>query len=234
MAEPKPYPFYVPIERAFAEVVTGLEDPAFTMRLLESTGRLSHKSGESKSEESADKFVRMLVKLGHESVLEHRTVTVRVVCDRAMSHQWVRHRLASFTQESQRYVRYDVGDIVYIDPEFRSATDGKRWTASAATLLDAPADIRFCYEAFGMSCKHATQFYKSLRDRGAAPEDARAVLPNATKTEFVITANLREWRHIFKERCAPGAQHTIRRVMIGLLHQFAEALPACFDDICMT
>ena len=196
---------------ADAKIVHGAENPSETMRLFETIGRISHLSGESKSDESAGKFVRMLVRLGHESVLEHSSVTVLVECDRAMAQQWTRHRLAAYTMESQRYVNYK--SISFIDPEFRDTVD------SAVT------------DEFHKSCAAAAVQYQKLREAGAPPEDARAVLPNCTKTTFYTTANLRAWRHIFLMRCAPGAQHNIRRVMTSLLSEFYSAFPDVFYDL---
>ena len=219
--------------RATARVVRGLEDPGASLRFLETVGRVSHMSGESAGCGSADKFVRMLVRLGHESVLEHVSVTVKVTCDRAMSQQWMRHRLAAYTQESQRYVGYDSVAIVFVDPEFRSAFDKApiRYTYAARNAPETPPDVREMYEQWGFACKQCAIDYGALRARGAPPEDARSVLPNCTSTQFYCTANLREWRHIFKERCAPGAQHNVRRVMVELLSEFKEKLPAAFGDI---
>jgi thymidylate synthase (FAD) len=219
--------------RANAKVVRGLEDPNEALRFLETVGRVSHMSGESASCGSADKFVRMLIRLGHESVLEHVNVTVKVTCDRAMSQQWMRHRLAAYTQESQRYVGYDSVAIVFVDPEFRSAFDKvpKRYTYAERNSPETPPDIREMYEQWDFACRQCAIDYGALRGRGAPPEDARSILPNCMSTSFYCTANLREWRHIFKERCAAGAQHNVRRVMLELLSDFEAQLPSVFADL---
>ena len=197
------------MQLAKAEIVRGLEDPAGVMRFLETVGRICHDSGPSRDAESADKFIRMLVRLGHTSVLEHVDVTVRVECDRAMAMQWTRHRLASYTMESQRYVKYDDG-VLFIDPEARKSSQ------QSEILLRS-------------ACDDAQERYQGLLQAGWPAEDARAVLPNCTKTVFYTTANLRSWMHFFEMRCAPGAQHNIRRVALELLKQMADKLPAVFQ-----
>jgi thymidylate synthase (FAD) len=207
---------------ANAKIVSGLENPSQVMSLLETIGRISHASGPSKSLETADKFVSMLIRLGHESVLEHVSVTVLVECDRAMAQQWTRHRLAAYTMESQRYVSYK-DDLSFIDPEFRVGTT--YYTESE------PGEAAELYSNLNSACILAKEEYQLLRDGGAPPEDARAVLPNCARTLFYTTANLRSWRHIFNERCAPGAQHNIRRVMKDLLKQFHTLLPVVFQDL---
>jgi len=217
------------IKTASVSIVYGLENPQAVMHLLETAGRISHASGDSKSDASAESFVRMIIKLGHESVLEHACITVRVVCDRATAQQWLRHRLASYTMESQRYVSYK--EIDFIDPEFKDA-DGTMWTFDEVDdNLSAPAGIKAMYGAFEDSCCESTKKYRELRDMKVPPEDARSVLPNCTKTVFFSTANIRSWRHFFNERCQPAAQHNIRKLALSLLDQMHSKLPACFQDI---
>lgn len=167
---------------------------------IERIGRVCYQSTDKIAPGSADKFVRALIKRGHESVLEHVSVTVRFITDRAVSHQLVRHRLASFAQESQRYVKYD--DVTFID---RGVPKG--WLG------------RF------------EEYYRDLIENGAKPEEARAVLPNCTKTEIIVTANCREWRTIFKLRCDKAAQSDIRTLMCGLRDEMAERCSAVFGDL---
>lgn len=204
----------VTIEHASVTVVDGLENPVEVLGKLETIGRLCHdSSGTSpQSYETSDRFVRMLVKLGHESVLEHHSVTVFVTCDRATSHQWVRHRLASYTQESQRFV--ETGSFVIIDPEFADSPPGKR---ALETLISA--------------AEMARANYMSLRASGVQKEDARSVLLNASRTRFYTTANLRQWRHFLAVRCAKDAQHNIRCLALDLLNKMHAALPAVFYDL---
>ena len=217
-----------------AEIVAGLERPADVMSLIETIGRASHASGESKDAASARRFVSMLIRLGHESVLEHCSVTVRVECDRAMAQQWTRHRLAAYTMESQRYVKYGGEDLRYVDPEL--SFGAARWTLSSLQQQqnDDPA-VRDAlipmYESLIKFCRGSSEHYVALLQSGVAPEDARAILPNCTRTVFYTTANLRSWRHFFGERCCVGAQHNIRRVARELLGQFHSLLPEVFEDL---
>jgi thymidylate synthase (FAD) len=149
-------------------------------------------------------------------VLEHISVTVKFVCDRGVSHEIVRHRLASYSQESTRYCNYSKGDfngeITVIEPCF---------------LVPGTAGYDMWYKA----CQMAEQYYFSMLDWGCTPEEARAVLPNSLKTELVMTANLREWRHFFKLRASKAAHPQMRELTVPLLGEFKEKIPVVFDDI---
>lgn len=179
------------------------------LKSIEKAGRTCYKSENRITEESAKAFVRMLIERGHESVLEHESITVRFVCDRSISHEIVRHRLASYSQESQRYVRYN-GDIEFINPHMPNAK---------------------AYEAWYESCERAEATYKELLSYGVQPQQARSVLPNSTKTEIVMTANLREWRHFLKLRTATAAHPQMRELTVPLLKELQQRIPVVFDDI---
>lgn len=180
-----------------------------TLKRIEHAGRTCYKSEKRITDESAKAFVRMLIERGHESVFEHESVTVRFVCDRGVSHEIVRHRLASYSQESQRYVRYN-GDIEFINPRMPNAK---------------------AYEAWQELCERAEETYKELLSYGVQPQQARAVLPNSTKTEVVMTANLREWRHFLKLRTATAAHPQMRELTVPLLEELQRQIPVVFDDI---
>lgn len=153
---------------------------------------------------------KLLNNYKHESVFEHSHLTVRFIVDRGVSHELVRHRIASFSQESTRYCRY-AGDVVFIEPHW---------------FKEAPGHNEARFLSFlGL----AEETYHSMLQSGLTPQDARAVLPNATKTEIVVTANFREWRHIMKLRTAAPAHPEMRRVMIPLLAKFREQIPVIFD-----
>ena len=184
-------------------------DGAEMLKRIEKAGRTCYKSENRITAESATAFVRMLIERGHESVLEHESITVRFVCDRGISHEIVRHRIASFSQESQRYVRYN-GDIEFINPHMPNAK---------------------AYEAWKELCERAEETYKELLSYGVQPQQARAVLPNSTKTEVVMTANLREWRHFLKLRTATAAHPQMRELTVPLLHELQRQIPVVFDDI---
>jgi thymidylate synthase (FAD) len=181
---------------------------------LEKAGRTCYKSEDRIAPESARKFIASIIKRGHETVIEHASVTVRVICDRGVTHEIVRHRLASYSQESTRYCDYGGVDIQFIDPCFYEVPGREEeyqvWYAAMIAAEDA---------------------YKRLRALGSLPQEARSVLPNSLKTEIVMSANLREWRHFFKLRAAAGAHEQMREVAIPLLKMFKEAIPVVFDDL---
>ena len=188
---------------------------ATMLQSIEFAGRVCYKSEDKITRESTSRFVRDIVQVKHhESVIEHISVTVRFVVDRGVSHELVRHRLASFSQESTRYCNYSKdkfdGQLTFIHPFF---------FAGAA------------YVAWEEACLQAERSYLYLLKIGRSPQEARSVLPNSLKTEVVMTANLREWRHIFKLRTAKAAHPQMREVMIPLLIDFRVALPELFDDI---
>ena len=184
--------------------------PKDVLKTIESIGRTCYKSEDKITETSAKDFVKMIMRSGHESVIEHISASVRFVTDRAVTHELVRHRLCSFSQESQRYVRYN--DIEFIRPVW--------WN-------DEGVELAYWIN----SCKYAEQCYKSMLANGAKPEQARSVLPNSVKTEIVVTANLREWRHIFKLRTSKRAYGQIRSLMLNCLSDFKKEISVIFDDI---
>jgi len=181
---------------------------------IEKAGRTCYKSEAKITKDSTDAFIKMIIKRGHESVLEHEKITARIVCDRAVSHEIVRHRLASFSQESTRYVNYKEG-IEVIKPPF--AGNKRERTGKEV--------------AWTHQMNAAERTYKALLDWGCTPQIARSVLPNALKTEIVVTANLREWRHILNLRCSPAAHPQIREISFMLLKGFMEKVPVIFNDI---
>lgn len=183
---------------------------------IEEYGRTCYKSEDHITDESADDFVRRILRKGHESVIEHEKLTARIICDRGVSHELVRHRLASYSQESTRYCNYSKGkfgkELVFIRPCF--------WT-----------DDSLQYHLWRSAMSTAEGVYMYLLENGAKPEEARSVLPNSLKTEVVMTANLREWRHFFRLRCAPAAHPQMREIANQLLAQAYAALPVIFEDV---
>lgn len=194
------------------EASYSIETPIYgagILKRIEKAGRTCYKSEDRITAESAEAFVRTLIERGHESVLEHESIAVRFICDRGISHEIVRHRLASYSQESQRYVRYN-GDIEFINPHMPNAK---------------------AYEAWQELCERAEETYKELLSYGVQPQQARSVLPNSVKTELVMTANLREWRHFLKLRTAKAAHPQMRELTVPLLKELQERIPVVFDDI---
>lgn len=183
--------------------------------LVEEAGRTCYKSETKGTVEGAEKFIRGIIKRGHESVIEHFTITVRVITDRGTTHQIVRHRLASYSQESTRYCNYSKdkfgNEITVIKPNFNEdSLNYKNWKAC---------------------CEDSEIAYLHLLGDGATPEQARAVLPTCLKTELVMTMNAREWRHFLKMRLDKAAQKEIRDLSQMILDQFKEKYPVFFEDI---
>lgn len=187
--------------------------------ILELAARTCYKSEDNISQGSAESLLKRIIKAGHESVLEHASISVRIVCDRGVTHELVRHRLCSFSQESTRYANYGKekfgGEITVIRPCFweKGSSEYGRWE-----------------EAMGQ-CEKA---YLSLLSAGAKAQEARSVLPNSLKADIVMTANLREWRHIFKVRCSRASHPQMRQIMLPLLMTFNRKVPVVFDSLART
>lgn len=186
------------------------------LKSIERAGRTCYKSEDKITADSARKFVAGIVKSGHESVIEHEKITVRIICDRGVTHEIVRHRIASYSQESTRYCNYSAdkfgNELTFIQPFYWNENQDKMglWLRSMF---------------------FAEKMYMKLIELGATPQEARAVLPNSLKTEIVVSMNLREWRHFFKVRCSPAAHPQMREVAIPILKKFKEIIPVVFDDI---
>ncbi|MFZ5987506.1 MAG: FAD-dependent thymidylate synthase [Bacillota bacterium] len=191
------------------------------LKHIEKAGRVCYKSEDRTTNTSAAEFVRKIIKNGHEAVIEHYSITVKVICDRGVTHEIVRHRLASYSQESTRYCNYGKdkfsNQITYIEPCFWDVNteDGKRKYDLWKSVME------FCEKK-----------YMELLEAGATPQEARSVLPNSLKTELVMTMNLREWRHFFKLRTAAASHPQMREIAVPLLNKFKELVPVVFDDIC--
>lgn len=191
-------------------------DGAAILRKIEMCGRTCYKSENKITDSSAEQFVRNIIQRGHESVLEHVNITVKFICDRGVSHEIVRHRIASYSQESTRYCNYSNeqfgSEITVIEPCFLAR--------------DTPG-----YSKWWLACKQAEEAYFDLLDYGCSPQEARAVLPNSLKTEVVMTANLREWRHFLRLRTSTAAHPQMREVACILLGKLKAKIPVVFDDI---
>jgi len=196
---------------------------------IEKAGRTCYKSENKITNDSAEKFAEMLIERKHESVLEHEKITVKIICDRGVSHELVRHRIASFSQESTRYCNYSKdkfdNQLTFIIPcWFNDIEEGEFTSVITAPSID-PEIIWL------RAMSWAEISYNKLIGRGWVPQQARSVLPNSLKTEIVITANLREWRLIFKQRTAKAAHPQMREIMQPLLNKFKIKIPVIFNDI---
>lgn len=197
--------------------VDGIEE----LKKIERAARTCYKSEDKITEDgsSASKMVAGLIKSGHEAMLEHGGLTVRFVCDRGVSHELVRHRMASFAQESTRYCNYSKDKF------------GNELTFVMPTLYKDDFMEDEAWNCWVETMKKCEESYMKLIKMGVSPQMARSVLPNSLKTEVVVTANWREWRHILSLRCAPDAHPDIRCLMIDLLEELHDKIPVLFDDI---
>lgn len=208
------------------------------LKIIEWSGRTCYKSEDKLKPGSEEKFVRMIIKNGHHAMLEHASASYRVICDRGVTHEIVRHRLFSYAQESTRYCNYK-GGVTYILPP---------WIRIPGKMLAWELDVfddRLCFEdeGHGSSIPFAPEIiswfkllqsaeatYIRLLSIGWTPQQARSVLPNALKTEIVITGNLREWRHFFKLRCSPKAHPQMQEIANMILKDIRERIPVVFDE----
>lgn len=200
---------------------TILQWPDHALELTEIAARNCYKSEDKIGPGSAEKMVRHIIDSKHDSCLEHCSVTVRIVCDRGVLAELTRHRIASFSVESTRYANYSKdkfgNEITVIKPCFWADLDDG-FNASKYTLWERSME----------ACERA---YLDLLKSGATPQEARSVLPNSLKTDIVMTANLREWIHIFNLRCAKNAHPQAREITLPMLDEFNRRLPVVFGGV---
>lgn len=186
------------------------------LRKIERAGRVCYKSEERITPDSAKAFIQNILKSGHESVIEHEKVSVRIICDRGVTHEIVRHRMASYSQESTRYCNYAKdkfgNELTFIKPCFweEGSEEYQRWAQMMQKIEDT---------------------YNEMVAMGAKPQEARSILPNSLKTEIIVTMDLREWRHFFKLRTAERAHPQMREVACMLLEEMKKRIDVVFDDI---
>lgn len=201
------------------------------LKAIELAGRVCYKSEDKITEDSASKFVTMLISRTHEAMIEHYNITVKFVCDRSVSHEIVRHRIASYAQESTRYCNYSNdkfgNQITYVQPCWFKDD----YTQYSPKELEKDFNFDESEEAWIQAMYDAEKTYNTLIKNGWTPQEARSVLPNSLKTEIVVTMNLREWRHFFKLRTASTAHPQMREVAIPLLNDLKRILPEIYGDI---
>lgn len=188
-----------------------VQKPVLPLHVIEAAGRTCYKSEEKITESSAEAFAKMILSRGHDSVIEHVSASVRFITNRGVTHELVRHRLCAFSQESTRYVNYGGQDMQFIRPVWENDVSKQSVTDWIWTM------------------KEAERRYNDLLAEGWRPEQARDVLPNALKTEIVVTANLREWRHIFRLRTSKAAHPQMRTLMSSCLLGFQSEIPVLFN-----
>ena len=203
--------------------IIDMEDYEKIVKKIERIGRVCYKSEGKITEDSAAKFIKGLLTRQHESVIEHENVTIRFVCDRGVTHEIVRHRIASYSQESTRYCNYS-GDkfdnqITVID------------LASGFQYDLSKENDKAKYEVWTKAMENAEQSYFRMLELGATPQEARSVLPNSLKTEIVVTMNLRSWRNFFRLRVDSHAHPQMREVATMLYEEFQKRLPVFVADL---
>lgn len=200
------------------------------LKHIEKIGRVCYKSEDKITEdgESAKKFVKMLIGRGHEAMIEHSCLSVKFIVNRQISHEMVRHRIASFAQESTRFCNYSSGkfdsEINFISISNGIKLDSKMKSLDEKRILDI-------LNEWSMAMEDAEKHYMRMMEIGATPQIAASVLPNSTKTEITITANYREWRNFFKLRTVSAAHPQMREITIPLLKELKTKIPIIFDDI---
>lgn len=202
------------------EILTPIsENGKEEMAFIESVARTCYKS-EAKDEKETEKFISNLIKRGHLAMLEHSILSVKFVTDRCVTHEIVRHRMASFAQESTRWCNYAKdkfgAEITLIEPTFLSKAKD-------------PESARIHYDMLMKTAEHCYLYL--INEQGLAPQDARRVLPHGLKTEIVVTANYREWMHILALRTAPDCDPLIREQMGTLLLVLRKKLPVIFGQV---
>ena len=194
--------------------ILSITDPE--LLLIERAGRVCYRSEDRIEPGSAERFTRMVIGRHHESVIEHGSMSVLFTFDRGVSHELVRHRHTSPSQESTRYCNYSKGkfdgELSFVRPFFFDE-----------------GGLNYAYWEF--TCRTAEEFYLAMLANGAKPEEARTVLPSSLATTMVVTANFREWRHMFRERTARAAHPQMRQVMCPLLEEARRRVPVVFDDV---
>ena len=196
--------------------------PVHPLLIIEKAGRTCYKSESKITHESAEKFVKKILDSGHHSVIEHVSASVRFITDRGVTHEMVRHRIASYSQESTRYCNYSKdkfgNELTFILPV---------WFVPMGRLAEYKGSKQLWYDA----CLRAGFSYLNLLKNGQTAQQARCVLPNSLKTEIVMTCNLREWRHFFTLRTSARAHPQMRELVQPLLKEFQERIPVIFDGI---
>lgn len=192
------------------------EEGEYILERIERYARISHRSEDKQTPGSWERFIRFVVlEKGDWSVCEHQFATVLFRVDRGCTHELVRHRLFSYTQESTRFVNYGKREIEFIEPV---------WNLESQK-------IGHPYYNWSMAMHAAEKNYLDLLREGQAPQAARAVLPNSTAASLIMTGNLRSWRHLFTMRTTKESHPDLRRVIVPLLKEFQARIPILYEDI---
>ena len=187
------------------------------LEIIELAGRTCYKSENNITDDSAERFIKSLMNKNHKSVLEHAKVTIRVICDRGVTHEIVRHRMASYSQESTRYCNYSKdkfgNEITVIKPCFLEENTEK-------------------YNLWLKTCENCEKSYFEMLNMGMTPQEARDILPNSLKTEIVMTLNISSWRNFFELRNSKAAHPQMREVAKMIFDEFEKKYPIFVYGIC--
>lgn len=197
------------------ELITPLNGEEI-LKHIELCARNCYKSEDKITADSARKMVKKLLEMGHEAMIEHYNITVKLTTDVGAYKDLTRHRHASFAIESTRFCNYSKGKY------------GNELTFTKPCNIPENSEL---YKLWYQTMEMIEKQYLAMSAAGAATDQLRMLLPHSTKADVIMTANLREWRHIFKLRCAPAAHPTVQQVMKMLLNKFKKELPVFFDDI---
>jgi thymidylate synthase (FAD) len=186
---------------------------AVPLLVIERAGRVCYKSEDRIVPGSAEKFAHMIDQRGHESVVEHACASFRIVCDRGVSHEIVRHRIASFSQSSTRYCNYS-----------------KAKFGSEISVIEPPGLDQMQRSTWAEAIRCAEEGYMNMIAQGCSPQIARSVLPTCLVTELVMTANFREWRHFLKLRTSAAAHPQMREIASMIEEILAHECPVIFGQ----
>ena len=186
------------------------------MKNIERACRACYRSENLITEESYKNLLKNCINRGHESVLEHEKITIRMCCDVGVYKDLTRHRFASFSIESTRYCNYSKDKF---DRELK---------VIKPCNIDEDSNL---YAFWKNTMERIEMNYLHMTDNGATPDQMRMILPHSTAAEVTMTANIREWRHILSLRCAKMTHPAIRQLLIPLLLKFKEEMPELFDNI---
>ena len=236
---------YMKLINSYSEILTPINGEQI-LKDIEKVARTCYKSEDkiTKDDSSARDIVSKLLKRGHEAMLEFGDITVKFVCDRGISHEIVRHRVASYAQESTRYCNYGKDEhMTFIIPSWMSYLEEGIWDEKRLRFYISHPNLVNCSTinsnqgidvqntTWLLTMADAEHNYNKLIKTGWSPQQARSILPNSLKTELNVKMNIREWRHFFKLRCSSAAHPQMQELVRPLLKQFQNSIPILFDDI---
>lgn len=197
------------------EVITPLDGEAI-LKHLELCARNCYKSEDKITADSARKMIKKLIEMGHEAMIEHFNLTVKFICDLGAYKDLTRHRHASFAIESTRYCNY-----------FKGKFGSELSIIKPCNILENTPEYKLWYNTM----QTIENNYNAMAELGCKPDQLRMLLPHSIKADVILTANLREWRHIFKLRCAPAAHPSVQQIMRMLFRELKSKIPVIFDDL---